>query len=110
MLKKYYIESPFACGPHIFRAPISGQLYALPSWTPLPEGTTREQLVHVKPKWLIEFEANKEVLVQEFKSSKGDITYKVNQRGNKYNCTCPGYKFRNRNCKHIKQVRENIQD
>jgi len=109
MPKKYYIETHFACGPFLFRAPISEKLYAMPGWVEVPEGTTQEQLVHVKPQWLIDFHKNKPQLVKQFKSSKGDITYNVTKKGIEYTCDCPGFRFRNRNCKHIKQVYEQQQ-
>ena len=104
--KKYYIETHFACGPFLFRAPISQKLYAMPGWVNVPEGTTQEQLVHVKPDWLIKSEMNQPVEVARFKSSKGDMTYIVTKKGIEYTCDCPGFRFRNRNCKHIKQVYE----
>lgn len=106
--KKYYIETHFACDPFLFRSPVSQKLYAMPGWIEVPEGTKQDQLVHVKPDWLIESELNQPKLVKQFKSSKGDMTYNVYLKGKEYTCDCPGYRFRNRNCKHIKQVYDAI--
>ena len=105
MLKKYKIVCEFPCGPFLFRSP-SQKLYAMPGWIEVPEGTTQDQLIHVKTPSLLKAEANRPVLVKTFKSSKGDMYYNVYKSGQEYTCDCPGYKFRNRLCKHIKQVIE----
>lgn len=84
---------------------LAGQRYIVPNWIPVPSDTELNQLVQVLPKWLVKHRANLPELVAEIKSSKGDMTYKVHRQGNEYTCTCIGFKFKNRNCKHIKQVR-----
>ena len=99
MLKtKYTVTGPIH--PIIFRAPISGKLYICPDWIEVPEGTTLKDVKWIKPVY------NKPELVKKFKSSKGDIYYNVYKTGKDYSCDCPGFKYRNRLCKHIKQVIE----
>ena len=92
----YTVNSLFS--PFFFRAPISQQLYLMPGWQEIPEGTTMDQVKHIRP------EFRKAKVVKEFKSSKGEVTYHVTFDGKEYRCDCPGARFRNRNCKHIKQL------
>jgi uncharacterized protein YprB with RNaseH-like and TPR domain len=94
--KTYTIKSPFS--PFLFRGPETGKLFIMPNWVEVPEGTTMDQVIHIKP------EIMKVEVVKQFKSSKGDVTYNVTFNGKEYRCDCPGARFRNRNCKHIKQV------
>jgi hypothetical protein len=99
----YKIKTHFACGPFLFRSP-SGKLYAMPGWVEVPEGTTEDQLIHVKPESLIRTETLKAEVVKVFPSSKGNTEWTVTKQGDVYSCNCPGYQYRNRLCKHIKQV------
>lgn len=84
---------------------LSNTTYIIPNWIPVPDDTELDQLIQVLPDWLAKHRKNLPELVAEIKSSKGDMTYKVHRQGNEYTCTCVGFKFKNRNCKHIKQVR-----
>lgn len=93
---KYKIESIWE--PFIFRTPISNELYIMPGWVKCEEGTTKLNIDWIKP------EFKKAKVVKTFKSSKGEVTYHVTFDGKEYSCDCPGARFRNRNCKHIKQI------
>lgn len=92
----YTVNSLYS--PFFFRGPGSGKLYLMPNWIEVPEGTTMDQVIHVKP------EMRKVEVIKQFKSSKGEITYNVTYDGKEYRCDCPGARFRNRVCKHIKQL------
>ena len=96
MAKKYTHIHMFP--PCFVRSSVDGQLYMVPNWIPVEDGTTRDDVEWIKPdfgKW--EF-------VKRVKSSRGDTTYTIEKKGDEYQCSCPGAKYRNRMCKHIKQL------
>ncbi len=103
MLKTYNIPTHFN-SVFLFRGPATGKLYGMPGWVEVPEGTTVDQLVLVQPEKVIRAKEEPLILVKEFKASKGDMVWQVSLKGKEYNCSCPGFQFRNRSCKHIKQV------
>ena len=96
---KYPVEVPYP--PAIFVSSVSGKTYAVGGkWVEIPDGTTREELhkyvIHKKPKYD----------VREWKvASSSGSKYTVRRiNGDRFTCTCPGFKFR-RKCKHTEQVR-----
>jgi len=103
MLKTYNIPTHFN-SVFLLRGPGTGKLYGMPGWVEVPEGTTIEQLILVQPEYVKKAAAEVSTLVKEFKASKGDMVWQVSLKGKEYSCNCPGFQFRNRNCKHIKQV------
>ena len=90
--------------PHIMK--LSGKTYIMPGWQEVIEGTTLNDVIHIKPK----VKKKAKTIVVETLSSKGDITYKTRyypDTGN-FTCTCPGTWMSGNNCKHIKKLRLEI--
>ena len=87
--------------PHIMK--LGGKTYIMPGWQEVIEGTTIDDVIHVKPK----VKKKSETIVVETLSSKGDKMYKTRyypDTGN-FTCTCPGTWMSGNNCKHIKKLR-----
>ena len=90
--------------PHIMK--LGGKTYIMPGWQEVIEGTTIDDVIHVKPK----VKKKSETIVVETLSSKGDKMYKTRyypDTGN-FTCTCPGTWMSGNNCKHIKKLRLEI--
>ena len=82
---------------------IGGKRYIVPTWQEVIEGTTIDDVIHVKPK----VKKKSETIVVETLSSKGNKIYKTRyypDTGN-FTCTCPGVWMSKNNCKHIKKLR-----
>ena len=88
--------------PAIFRAPVSEKLYIVPGWQEVVEGTTINDVKWIRP----EIETSR--IIKRIKSSKGDIIYDISKKGNDWSCTCPGSKYRNKICKHIRLVQSEL--
>jgi len=103
---KYKYEHPLM-GPGLFKSPVNGKLYIIPSWTEVIEGTTLNDIEWVKPKIKTKQE---ETIIQTFTSSSSDKTYetKYYPTSGKYFCSCPGSWRSQGNCKHIKQMKKTI--
>ena len=87
-------------------ANINGKTYIMPLWKEVIEGTTLNDVIHIKPK----LKKKAETIVVETLSSKGDKMYKTRyypDTGN-FTCTCPGVWMSGNNCKHIKKLRLEI--
>ena len=90
--------------PHIMK--LGGKTYIMPGWQEVIEGTTLDDVIHVKPK----VKKKSETIVVETLSSKGDKMYKTRyypDTGN-FTCTCPGTWMSGNNCKHIKKLRNEV--
>lgn len=76
----------------------------MPGWQEVVEGTTLNDVIHIKPK--VKVSRSKTVEVKT-KSSSSDIIYttKYYPDSDKYYCDCPGTWRTRGNCKHIKQMR-----
>jgi len=97
MIKEYKYSVTSIYKPFIFTGPGTGKLYIMPGWLNCDENTTMEDIQWVRPN----VNANK--FLKKFTSSKNpEIEYTVSKKGNEYICTCPGYLYRNRLCRHIK--------
>ena len=82
---------------------LGGKSYIMPGWQEVIEGTTLNDVIHIKPK----VKKKSETIVVETPSSRGDIIYKTRyypDTGN-FTCTCPGVWMSKNNCKHIKKLR-----
>ena len=82
---------------------LSGKTYIMPGWQEVVEGTTLNDVIHIKPK----IKKKAETIVVETPSSRGDIMYKTRYYpdSDKFTCSCPGVWMSNNNCKHIKKLR-----
>ena len=85
---------------------LGGKTYIMPGWQEVIEGTTLNDVIHIKPK----VKKKAETIVVETPSSRGDVMYKTRyypDTGN-FTCTCPGVWMSKNNCKHIKKLRIEI--
>ncbi len=85
---------------------LGGKTYIMPGWQEAIEGTTLNDVIHIKPK----VKKKAETIIVETSSSKGDKMYKTRyypDTGN-FTCTCPGVWMSGNNCKHIKKLRLEI--
>ena len=85
---------------------LGGKTYIMPGWQEVVEGTTLNDVIHVKPK----VKKKAETVVIETPSSRGDVMYKTRyypESGN-FTCSCPGVWMSKNNCKHIKKLREDV--
>ena len=85
---------------------LGGKTYIMPGWQEVIEGTTLNDVIHIKPK----VKKKAETIVVETLSSKGGKMYKTRyypDTGN-FTCTCPGVWMSGNNCKHIKKLRLEI--
>ena len=85
---------------------LGGKSYIMPGWQEVIEGTTLNDVIHIKPK----VKKKAETIVVETLSSTSDITYKTRYYPdtNRFTCTCPGSWRSFGNCKHIKKLRLEI--
>ena len=81
---------------------LGGKTYIMPGWQEAIEGTTLNDVIHIKPK----VKKKAETIVVETSSSKGDKMYKTRYYPDTANftCTCPGVWMSGNNCKHIKKL------
>ena len=85
---------------------LGGKTYIMPGWQEAIEGTTLNDVIHIKPK----VKKKAETVVIETPSSRGDVMYKTRyypESGN-FTCSCPGVWMSKNNCKHIKKLRIEI--
>ena len=82
---------------------LGGKTYIMPGWQEVVEGTTLNDVIHIKPK----VKKKAETIVVETPSSRGDVMYKTRYYpdSDKFSCSCPGVWMSNNNCKHIKKLR-----
>ena len=84
--------------------------YVCPGWTPVPEGTTREQIelvIDVKPSPVKDTTEVKPEPRKAWKveASKPGKFYQVTVLNGIWDCTCPSKMFHRGDCKHIKAVK-----
>jgi len=84
-------------------ATIDGQLYVMPLWLKVPEGTTLDDIHWKRPEPVGE---TVNILTEEFVTgSKGDeYLVKIFSDGTA-TCECWGYRRHKKDCKHIKALR-----
>lgn len=84
-----------------------GVKYIVPTWQQVHPKTTLSDIKWVNKIPKIEKPKTK---IWEFKSSSSDQTYTVTYYDSKLKCDCMGF-FRSRgNCKHVKQVKTELND
>lgn len=112
-VSKFKYEYTGIYPPHLYEAR-DGNTYILPSWQKVDSNTTLNDIEWIKP----EFKSKNKFIPEqeeipnswEFKSSSSDATYVVSftKKGN-LKCTCPGtWRAKDRRCKHIKQVENEL--
>ena len=86
--------------------PASGKTYVCPGWIEVPSDTTLEEVYshwiqHQPPQ-----EKKPTALISEtVMSSSGKGSYLVEFDGMYWNCTCPGFGFR-QTCRHLEKIKE----
>lgn len=81
--------------------------FVCPGWHPVPEGTTREQIVFDSTMSVEEPESKPVAKAAEPKSwlvpgSKPGVQYNVLFNGKTWTCSCPASTFQRGPCKHVK--------
>ena len=87
---------------------LSGQKYIIPTWQKVLLETRLEDINWIKPK--VKHIKSKTIEKQN-KSSSSDAIYstKYYPDSGKYHCDCPGTWRTRGNCKHVKQMRNEIE-
>ena len=97
---QYEVESVLKPGI----ANIQGKKFITPGFIPCHPNTELSDI-----KWIQKIskkEQVKEIDTWRFKSSSGDGEYVTKRNGFKYTCNCPGvWRAKDRECKHIKEVK-----
>ena len=100
-VRRFKYEHEHMFPPTLFTN-LEGQKYILPTWIPVHEETTLNDIEWIKPE---KVEAKPEPETWKFESSSSDAVYTVRKVGITYKCNCPGYwRSYERKCKHIKSV------
>ena len=86
----------------------NGDTFILPSMEKVHPETTLDDIKNIKPK--VKVTRNK-TIEQTFNSSSSDTIYntKYYPDSGKYHCDCPGTWRTRGNCKHVKQMRNEIE-
>ena len=87
MVKLHKYEHKHVLPPGITR--LGGKTYIMPGWQEVVEGTTLNDIVHIKPK----VKKKAETIIVETLSSKGDVMYKTRYYPDQDNLVVlvPGY-------------------
>lgn len=88
-------------GYSVIQDPMSGQTYVVPLWLLVPDGTTIKdiEVYDDRPEKLIP--AKKERIEHIVSGSKGKIYSVIIDYKEGHSCSCPGFAFHGRKCKHI---------
>ncbi len=93
-----------ALPPHLIT--LNGKKYIVPIWKEVHPQTTIDDIIWIKPKPKAQVE--KKVFKFESASEKG-MFYQVKVEGTKISCNCPGvWRAKDRACKHMKQVKQEL--
>lgn len=91
---------------------LSGQKYIVPTWQKVHSQTTLADIEWIKPEPKVNQQLDIPIIKEEFKfESKSDPGnfYVVRVTGNKVKCNCAGqYRAKDRQCKHMKEVRQKL--
>ena len=82
---------------------INGKNYLMPDWIEFPTLCTQHNWKDYVEWERIEEESTDEWTIES--SSTSGIYYTVKLKGEQYECDCPGYRFRRKECKHIKSIK-----
>ena len=101
---KYDYEHP-VLPPTILE--LNGKTYLMPLWKEVVEGTTIDDINWIKPK---PKKKRSETIIKTFASGSSENTYetKYYPDSGKFYCSCPGSWRSRGNCKHIKELRNNL--
>jgi len=91
---------------------LSGQKYIVPTWQKVHPQTTLADIEWIKPEPKVNQQQNIPIIKEEFtfesKSDPGSF-YVVRVTGDKVKCNCAGqYRAKDRQCKHMKEVRQKL--
>jgi len=91
---------------------LSGQKYIVPTWQKVHSQTTLADIEWIKPEPKVNQQLDIPIIKEEFKfESKSDpgSFYVVRVTGDKVKCNCAGqYRAKDRQCKHMKEVRQKL--
>ena len=88
---------------------LNGKTYIMPIWKEVVEGTTLNDIEWIKPK---PKKKRTEPVIKTFTSGSSDNVYttKYYPDSGNFHCTCPGSWRSRGNCKHIKELRNKINE
>jgi hypothetical protein len=93
--------------PALFISPTTGKKFIIPSWIEVHPQTTLEDIKWIKPEIKVT-EPKKSEWTFDSSSGNGFYTVRVNSLG-KLACNCMGYyRSKDRKCKHVKQVENDL--
>ena len=103
---RYKYEHPYM-PPTILE--LNGKTYLMPLWQEVEKGTTLNDINWVKPK---PKKKRSETVIETFTSGSSDNVYttKYYPDSGNFHCTCPGSWRSRGNCKHIKELRNKINE
>tara|TARA_B100000212_G_C26984037_1_gene367852 strand:+ start:36 stop:491 length:456 start_codon:yes stop_codon:yes gene_type:complete len=103
---KYEYEHP-VMPPTILE--LNGKTYLMPLWKEVVKGTTLDDIEWIKPK---PKKKRTEPVIKTFTSGSSDNVYttKYYPDSGNFHCTCPGSWRSRGNCKHIKELRNKINE
>lgn len=103
---KYEYEHP-VMPPTILE--LNGKTYLMPLWKEVVKGTTIDDIEWIKPK---PKKKRTEPVIETFTSGSSDNVYttKYYPDSGNFHCTCPGSWRSRGNCKHIKELRNKINE
>ena len=103
---KYEYEHP-VMPPTILE--LNGKTYLMPLWKEVVKGTTLDDINWIKPK---PKKKRTEPVIKTFTSGSSDNVYttKYYPDSGNFHCTCPGSWRSRGNCKHIKELRNKINE
>ena len=103
---KYEYEHP-VMPPTILE--LNGKTYLMPLWKEVVKGTTIDDIEWIKPK---PKKKRTEPVIKTFTSGSSDNVYttKYYPDSGNFHCTCPGSWRSRGNCKHIKELRNKINE
>lgn len=103
---RYQYEHPYMA-PTLMK--LNGKKYLMPYWKEVDINTTLDDINWIKPK---PKKKRSETVIETFASGSSDNVYetKYYPDSGKYFCSCPGSWRSQGNCKHIKALRNKIEN
>ena len=88
---------------------LNGKTYLMPLWKEVVKGTTIDDIEWIKPK---PKKKRTEPVIETFTSGSSDSVYttKYYPDSGNFHCTCPGSWRSRGNCKHIKELRNKVNE
>ncbi len=108
---KYGYEHAYIA-PALFTSPRDGQKYIIPGWIKVHPDTQLKDINWIKPEPKVVEKQNTPTTPEEFKfesKSEPGSFYVVRVIGDKVKCNCAGqYRAKDRQCKHMKEVKQKL--